>query len=145
VAQYLAAAGFTGSPQLAATPAQASVALTLSYHLTFDQFIGISSVTLHAGSSSANDGQGAGTKPEYRGTAPYRASGAVAGASEAPFAHRMGGARPSCLWWGPRADGWSLDTARWPTPSLRGLQLTSILAPQIFLKSTPDAPVVTGT
>jgi Flp pilus assembly protein TadG len=53
VAQYLAAAGFTGRPQVSVTAVQISVVLTQSYHLTFDQFIGISSVTLHASSSSS--------------------------------------------------------------------------------------------
>ena len=54
VAQYLSAAGFTGSPPLVnVTPGEISVSLTQSYHPTFDQFIGISNVTLHASSSSA--------------------------------------------------------------------------------------------
>ena len=54
VTQYLSAAGYAGSPpQVSVTPSQISVALTQSYHLAFDQFIGISTVTLHASSSSA--------------------------------------------------------------------------------------------
>jgi hypothetical protein len=54
VAQYLSAAGFAGSPpQVNVTPAGILVSLTQSYHPTFDQFIGISNVTLHASSSSA--------------------------------------------------------------------------------------------
>lgn len=54
VAQYLSSAGFAGSaPQVSVTPGEISVALTESYHPTFDQFIGIPNVTLHARSSSA--------------------------------------------------------------------------------------------
>ena len=54
VAQFLSAAGYSGSaPQVSVTAAQISVVLTQSYHLAFDQFIGISTVTLHASSSSA--------------------------------------------------------------------------------------------
>ncbi|HLI56117.1 MAG TPA: pilus assembly protein TadG-related protein [Actinomycetota bacterium] len=54
VAQYLSASGFTGSsPLVNVTPGEISVSLTQSYHPTFDQFIGISNVTLHASSSSA--------------------------------------------------------------------------------------------
>jgi hypothetical protein len=54
VAQYLSAADFTGSPpRVNVTPGEISVSLTQSYHPTFDQFIGISNVTLHASSSSA--------------------------------------------------------------------------------------------
>lgn len=53
VAQYLSAAGFSGSPpQVNVTPGGISVSLTQSYHPTFDQFIGIANVTLHASSSS---------------------------------------------------------------------------------------------
>lgn len=53
VAQYLSAAGFAGdAPKVSVTPGGISVSLTQSYHPTFDQFIGISNVTLHASSSS---------------------------------------------------------------------------------------------
>lgn len=53
ISQYLAAANYTGSDQIDATTTQVTVALTQSYPLTFDQFVGIPSVTLHASSLSA--------------------------------------------------------------------------------------------